>query len=148
MDQVISLQSKDSSKDLCHRRSNPTWSYFCMSQAESKIGWLGSVNLNLLLFFRSPSPVQVQQKNEINKFSRTLTTRVRTLVTRQERSCESHNESIVSLPPPSHFPAARRRRRRRPMGGQTIRGRGAAAAAATPFYLMSNATDCDRVRQW
>ena len=45
---------------------------------ESEIGWLGSVNL--LLFFRSPSPVRAEQKNEINKFSRTLTTQFRTLV--------------------------------------------------------------------
>ena len=42
-----------------------------------KLGGLGSVNL--LLFFRSPSPVQAEGKNEINKFSRTLTTRFRTL---------------------------------------------------------------------
>ena len=33
----------------------------------------------MLLFFRSPSPVQAERKNEINKFSRTLRPQFRTL---------------------------------------------------------------------
>ena len=36
--------------------------------------------MNLLLLFRLPSPVQAERKNEIYKFSRTLTTQFRTLI--------------------------------------------------------------------
>ena len=50
------------------------------SCTETEIVRLGSVNL-LLFFrhFRSPSPVQVEWKKKINKFSRTLTPHFRTL---------------------------------------------------------------------
>ena len=43
----------------------------CVFSAESEIRGLGSVNL--LLFFRSPSPIQAERNNELNVVSRTLT---------------------------------------------------------------------------
>ena len=53
--------------------------------------------MNLLLFFRLPSPVQAERKDEINKISRTLTTQFRTLLIGQKAA-------TIAAKQPREFP--------------------------------------------